>query len=66
MCAYPTSLWDAGEIIRDQTELALVDLEPGRYQVVAGLYEPTTGQRLRVAESADDTIVLYTFEVAEE
>jgi hypothetical protein len=45
--AYPTSLWDPGEIIPD--EHLLPDLPPGHYTVQIGLYRPDTGQRLPVA-----------------
>jgi hypothetical protein len=44
---YPTQSWLAYQIIEDHIDLALApDLPPGEYQVVVGMYEPTTGQRL--------------------
>jgi len=44
---YPTSLWDAGEIIVDEISLPLTDkVPPGRYIPVIGLYNLTTGERL--------------------
>lgn len=42
----PTSLWLAGEVIRDQHTLLLpADLPPGRYRLLTGLYDLTSGQR---------------------
>ncbi|MCG3211691.1 MAG: hypothetical protein FOGNACKC_05337 [Anaerolineae bacterium] len=43
---YPTSLWAPGEIIIDAHPLDLSPLPPGRYQLLAGLYNPATGERL--------------------
>jgi len=44
---YPTSLWDAGEVVRDRSELSLpVDIPPGRYELTVGLYDLGTGERL--------------------
>lgn len=47
--AYPTSLWDPGEIIADEITLPLpAELPAGQYQLVVGLYRFDTGQRLTV------------------
>jgi len=46
--AYPTGLWDSGEIIRDEVDVSLEGLVPGRYEVAAGWYNAVTGQRLPV------------------
>ncbi|MCB0168180.1 MAG: glycosyltransferase family 39 protein, partial [Anaerolineae bacterium] len=35
---YPTSLWDPGEMIKDELTLPLDDVPPGRYTPVVGLY----------------------------
>ena len=43
---YPTSLWSPGEVIVDKHPLDLTLLEPGTYNLVAGLYNPITGNRL--------------------
>ncbi|MBN1219125.1 MAG: hypothetical protein JXM69_09360 [Anaerolineae bacterium] len=45
---YPTSLWDAGEIIIDPHLLDLSTLSAGEYQVLAGFYNYATGERLSV------------------
>ncbi|MGC8880234.1 MAG: ArnT family glycosyltransferase, partial [Anaerolineae bacterium] len=51
--AYPTSLWDVGEVIRDVVTMPLpVDLPPGEYDILAGLYDITTGQRLAAVGAA--------------
>jgi hypothetical protein len=43
----PTTGWLAGEIIVDERELLLPEpLAPGDYHLVAGLYEPASGERL--------------------
>lgn len=43
---YPTTLWAPGEIIVDRRRLDLTGLSPGNYYLLAGLYNPTTGDRL--------------------
>lgn len=43
---YPTSLWDAGEVILDPHPLNLADLPPGEYQILTGLYNFANGERL--------------------
>jgi hypothetical protein len=43
---YPTSLWEAGEVIVDPHRLDLTAVPPGQYRLVAGLYNFATGQRL--------------------
>jgi hypothetical protein len=42
---YPTSLWQPGEVLRDQHALNLpASLSPGEYTLVAGLYRQVNGQ----------------------
>ncbi|NJN96805.1 MAG: hypothetical protein HC875_23205 [Anaerolineales bacterium] len=64
---YPTSLWEAGEVILDPHELNLASVPPGEYQILAGLYNFTTGQRL-VASAAgaplpDNAVNLGTLQI---
>jgi hypothetical protein len=59
--AYPTSLWDPGEIIADEHRLQ--DLPPGRYILQIGLYRPDTGERLAVAGSPEGVVELAEIEV---
>ncbi len=46
--AYPTSLWDADEIIADEINLSVADVPPGEYTPVVGLYNFVDGVRLTV------------------
>ena len=44
---YPTSVWDAGEVIADSHTLSLApDLQAGGYRLAIGLYHQETGQRI--------------------
>jgi hypothetical protein len=57
--AYPTSLWEPGEIIADEIVLPLPDELPAReYQLVIGLYDLQTGQRLVVPGNPANEVVL--------
>ena len=48
---YPTSVWDAGEVIVDSHTLPLApDLPAGVYTAVIGLYAPETGQRVQIVD----------------
>ncbi len=54
----PTSTWPAGQKISSRHGLALpADLPPGEYSLIAGLYDPATGERLTV-ESGQDLVEL--------
>jgi hypothetical protein len=69
--SYPTSWWMPGEVILDQRIIKLPDnTPPGRYDLVAGMYDPTTLRRLQVAgcgtgtsSCVDDAVTLTTIEV---
>ena len=61
---YPTTRWAVNEMVRDVYMLNVPrDLVPGRYVVRVGWYDAETGDRLPVAGSADDAVVLTTFEM---
>jgi hypothetical protein len=46
---YPTSRWEAGEIVRDQYEILISPEAPsGEYQIEVGMYLAETGERLAV------------------
>jgi hypothetical protein len=50
--AYPTSLWDPGEVIRDSIQVPIPpEVPPGHYEIAVGLYEFATGTRLLVTDS---------------
>lgn len=61
--AYPTRRWVAGEAVEDAVRINLPAAMPaGTYDLVVGLYDPATGQRLPVldtaGQAADDKVVL--------
>jgi hypothetical protein len=61
---YPTSLWEAGTIIRDPVRLSLPpDLPAGTYEVQVGFYNLATGERLPVVGADEDVIFLFTFDL---
>jgi 4-amino-4-deoxy-L-arabinose transferase-like glycosyltransferase len=65
---YPTTIWEAGEIVRDQYDLGIApDAPPGPYQIEVGMYLAETGERLPVlAEDGSvrgDKILLTRVEV---
>jgi len=44
---YPTSYWQAGELVRDEAEMELpTDLPPGQYILTTGLYDLETQARI--------------------
>lgn len=46
---WPTSAWPPGVVLADEYQVPLApDAPPGCYQIVIGLYDPVTGERLRV------------------
>ncbi|MBE7549490.1 MAG: glycosyltransferase family 39 protein [Anaerolineales bacterium] len=59
---YPTGLWEAGEIIKDEVTIPLDTLAPGSYQLAVGMYNLATGARLPVPGSPDNAILLGLFE----
>ncbi|HEX5417076.1 MAG TPA: hypothetical protein VFZ25_15540, partial [Chloroflexota bacterium] len=64
----PTTGWIPGEYVVDTHELALgSSAAPGTYQIEVGMYDPRSGQRLRVSQSdgADpgDRVILGTIVV---
>jgi len=57
---YPTSLWVAGEVVRDEHVLLLPALPPGPYPLRVGLYVKETGRQLPVG---DGTFLLLPMEI---
>ncbi|MCL4465697.1 MAG: hypothetical protein M1401_09850 [Chloroflexi bacterium] len=53
---YPTSLWQAGEVVADVRSLSLRGLRPGRYRLVVGMCTPQDVRRLQVTSSAGETV----------
>jgi hypothetical protein len=64
---YPTRIWDAGEHVPDAYVLT-PRLPPGTYHIVAGMYDPRSGERLiardeKGNELANRAIPIAAFEV---
>ncbi|MCJ7550286.1 MAG: glycosyltransferase family 39 protein [Anaerolineae bacterium] len=64
-CAFaPTSLWESGEIVRDEHVIALDVAAPlGPYDLYIGLYDLLTFERLPVDGGPSDTLLLTRLEV---
>lgn len=63
---YPTRIWEAGERVPDAYTFVLA--APGAYRIVAGMYDPQTGERLPAFDALGNElperrIVVTTFEV---
>jgi hypothetical protein len=67
---FPTSLWAAGERIRDPHLIAGVpDLDANHLQLAAGFYDPQSGERLPAVRAdgtrwADDVVLLGKIDFA--
>jgi hypothetical protein len=60
----PTTGWIAGEYIIDRHELRLpADLTPGSYQLLVGLYDAVSGERLVTAEGRDAYLLPLSVEL---
>jgi hypothetical protein len=55
---YPTSLWDVGEIIRDEVTIPLTGLSGSEGSLFVGLYDVETGIRLTVPGNSANEIRL--------
>lgn len=53
---YPTSIWSPGEAIVDSVRVETSSLAPGEYEVIVGLYDLATSQR--VAVNGGDSVSL--------
>ena len=66
---YPTSIWDVGEIVKDEHRLVIgLDVPSGSYELKVGLYQLATGERLPAYDQpglrlTDDAILLGTLTV---
>ncbi len=63
---YPTSLWDAGEVVVDELVLPLDQLPPGEYTPVVGLYELSSGARLATPGQPANEIALEQLSITNE
>jgi hypothetical protein len=50
---YPTTWWEAGEVVSDEVSFDITDLPPGRYRLAVGAYAPDTGVRLALPSGRD-------------
>jgi hypothetical protein len=48
--SYPTSFWDAGEVVSDTIMLSFEDAPPGQYALGVGVYHPQTLERRPVVD----------------
>ncbi|MFN8471721.1 MAG: glycosyltransferase family 39 protein [Anaerolineae bacterium] len=55
--ARPTTGWTAGEFVIDPHEMAVNGDYTGEASIEVGLYDPTTGERVRTADGADHVIL---------
>ncbi len=46
----PTSIWQAGDVVRDSHTIPLAETAAGPYQIFIGLYDRFTGQRLTASQ----------------
>jgi len=65
---YPTSRWEAGEIVRDQYDILISpEAPPGEHQIEVGMYLVETGERLPVLLDDEavqsDEVMLGSIEV---
>jgi hypothetical protein len=51
--SYPTTWWEAEEVVSDDIELPLEDVPPGKYLLGIGVYNPGTGERLAIVNLSD-------------
>jgi 4-amino-4-deoxy-L-arabinose transferase-like glycosyltransferase len=66
--ALPTSHWRPGEVLADRYDLPLDGgVTPGDYLLLAGLYDPVTGERLKIVGGpvgpAPDSVLLGTVQI---
>ncbi len=53
--SYPTSWWEAGEVVEDAIQLPLEGVPPGEYQIFLGWYNMETGERLGAISETGET-----------
>ncbi len=64
---FPTSAWQAGDLIRDPHQLYLpADMPAGEYRLITGLYDPNLAENSRLkTASGQDAFELGTIQVTE-
>jgi hypothetical protein len=62
--AYPTGLWSPGEIIADRITFPVpAHLSPGQYDLVVGMYDFQTNQRLAMPGHLENSLSLGSLEI---
>jgi len=62
--AYPTSFWDAGEVVIDDRVIEIpADAPPGKFPIKIGLYRPDDGTRLTIDGDPAVTEITLPIEV---
>lgn len=66
---YPTSLWDIGEVVKDDYKLPVKpDAPPGEYLLEVGIYLLSTGERLPLltpeGHPSEDSVLLEGIEIS--
>jgi hypothetical protein len=62
--AYPTTGWLSGEFLGDRHTVTLApDAPAGTYRLAVGLYDPVTGERLKMPDGADQVVLETPVEI---
>lgn len=56
----PTTSWDTGTLLRDAHQIDISSLPAGEYEILVGLYDPETFERLHT-QTGDDAVSVGTF-----
>ena len=54
---YPTTWWEAGEIVSDEIEVSTEGVPPGTYGLAVGVYDPGTGERLAISGGVSSLVL---------
>jgi 4-amino-4-deoxy-L-arabinose transferase-like glycosyltransferase len=55
--AIPTDDWGVGEVVADRHLVEFLELAPGEYKLVVGMYDPATGEGLPALEGATGIVL---------
>ena len=66
--SYPTTWWEAGEVVSDAFVVSVEEVPPGDYRLVVGIYHPDSGKRLPVTggqggEEGQDRLMLRSVSI---
>jgi hypothetical protein len=53
---YPTTWWEAGEVVSDEISLSLEEVPSGQYDLMVGVYHPDTGERLPISSPSSEGV----------